>query len=200
MESKKITLVWLIRLFLRVYLLWKYNTKHPMLYYIDNNAQLTFYSLLSCNVTIQHYEKYVRIGKVRVLLFRVLHLRRFFLFFSRFSLHFFFRFTLFGGKRPDITEREDTYNRRETLQSEKLQTGTEKRKCPGVLFLLVLWLTYSYFVCYKNGSPFERAEQEQGRELIFHFFHFFLPFFLCFFLFLFLVSFDSFVWASWVQE
>lgn len=87
MESKKITLVWLIRLFLRVYLLWKYNTKHPMLYYIDNNAQLTFYSLLSCNVTIQHYEKHVRIGKVRVLLFRVLlHLRH--LFFS-FFFHIF---------------------------------------------------------------------------------------------------------------
>lgn len=161
-----------------------------MLYYIDNNAQLTFYSLLSCNVTIQHYEKYIRIGKVRVLLFRVLHLRRFFLFFLVFPFVFFFRFTSFGGKRPDITEREDTYNRRETLQSEKLQIGTEKRKCPGVLFLLVLWLTYSYFVCYKNGSPFGRAEQEQGRELIFHFFHFFLPFFLCFFLFLFF----GFVW------
>jgi len=35
-----------------------------MLYYIDNNAQLTFFSLLSCNVTIQHYEKHVGIGKV----------------------------------------------------------------------------------------------------------------------------------------
>lgn len=35
-----------------------------MLYYIDNNAQLTFFSILSCNVTIQHYEKHVGIGKV----------------------------------------------------------------------------------------------------------------------------------------
>lgn len=140
MESKEITLVWLIRLFLRVYLLWKYNTKHPMLYYIDNNAQLTFYSLLSCNVTIQHYEKHVRIGKVRVLLFRVLlHLRHLFFsfFFTFFPSSFFFFFILFyfvWRKRPDITEREDTYNRRETLQSEKLQTGTEKRKYSGVLF------------------------------------------------------------------
>jgi hypothetical protein len=37
-----------------------------MLYYIDNNAQLTFFFLLSCNVTIQHYEKHVGIGKVIV--------------------------------------------------------------------------------------------------------------------------------------
>lgn len=65
-----------------------------MLYYIDNNAQLTFYSLLSCNVTIQHYEKHVRIGKVRVLLFRVLlHLRHlFFSFFHIFPFIFFFFF------------------------------------------------------------------------------------------------------------
>lgn len=37
-----------------------------MLYYIDNNAQLTFFFFSFClvNVTIQHYEKHVGIGKV----------------------------------------------------------------------------------------------------------------------------------------
>lgn len=114
MESKKITLVWLIRLFLRVYLLWKYNTKHPMLYYIDNNAQLTFYSLLSCNVTIQHYEKHVRIGKVRVLLFRVLlHLRHlFFSFFFHifpFIIFFFFYFILLRLEEKARYYRERRY-------------------------------------------------------------------------------------------
>lgn len=54
-----------------------------MLYYIDNNAQLTFFSLLSCNVTIQHYEKYVGIGKVL---------------FSSLFLFLFIHFPLIGEK------------------------------------------------------------------------------------------------------
>lgn len=127
MESKKITLVWLIRLFLRVYLLWKYNTKHPMLYYIDNNAQLTFYSLLSCNVTIQHYEKYIRIGKVRVLLFRVLHLRRFFLFFLVFPFVFFFVLLRLEEKGP-ILQREKIHiidERRYRAKNYKLERRNE---------------------------------------------------------------------------
>lgn len=98
-----------------------------MLYYIDNNAQLTFYSLLSCNVTIQHYEKYVRIGKVRVLLFRVLHLRRFFLFFSRFSLHFFFVLLRLEEKGP-ILQREKIHiidERRYRAKNYKLERRNE---------------------------------------------------------------------------
>jgi len=57
-----------------------------MLYYIDNNAQLTFFSFLSCNVTIQHYEKHVGIGKV--------------LFSSLFLFYLFIFLQL--EKRPDI--------------------------------------------------------------------------------------------------
>lgn len=67
-----------------------------MLYYIDNNAQLTFFSLLSCNVTIQHYEKHVGIGKV---LFLVL---------SSSFLFFFFYLNLFPssiGEKARYTER-----------------------------------------------------------------------------------------------
>lgn len=150
MESKEITLVWLIRLFLRVYLLWKYNTKHPMLYYIDNNAQLTFYSLLSCNVTIQHYEKHVRIGKVRVLLFRVLlHLRHlFFSFFHIFPFIFFFfflfYFTSFGGKGP-ILQREKIHiidERRYRAKNYKLERRNESIL---VFFLMILHFFFFTF-------------------------------------------------------
>lgn len=99
-----------------------------MLYYIDNNAQLTFYSLLSCNVTIQHYEKYIRIGKVRVLLFRVLHLRRFFLFFLVFPFVFFFFVLLRLEEKGPILQREKIHiidERRYRAKNYKLERRNE---------------------------------------------------------------------------
>lgn len=89
-----------------------------MLYYIDNNAQLTFYSLLSCNVTIQHYEKHVRTGKIvfsySVFFFFVVFIFFFCPFvFIFFLIYFFFSF---GGKAryTYILFRENTLD--ETLQ------------------------------------------------------------------------------------
>ena len=77
-----------------------------MLYYIDNNAQLTFFSLLSCNVTIQHYEKHVGIGKVL---------------FSSLFLFLFIHFPSIGEKAR-YTERYID----ETLQSKITDLRTKK--------------------------------------------------------------------------
>lgn len=81
-----------------------------MLYYIDNNAQLTFFSLLSCNITIQHYEKHVGIGKV--------------LFSSTLPL-FFFYLNLFPSSIGEKVRYTEKYID-ETLQSKITNLGTKK--------------------------------------------------------------------------
>lgn len=83
-----------------------------MLYYIDNNAQLTFFSFLSCNVTIQHYEKHVGIGKVL---------------FSSLFLFLFIHFPLME-KRPDIQRDIQTLESKITdFRTKKLNQFYKKR-------------------------------------------------------------------------
>lgn len=80
-----------------------------MLYYIDNNAQLTFFFfLLSCNVTIQHYEKHVGIGKVL---------------FSSLPLFFIYSFFIFNWRKGPIYR--EIY-RRNVIEQDYRDLGTKK--------------------------------------------------------------------------